>query len=224
MAPRIAQAQAPTDWPAGFELVQIQSPTDTTLQPAYFRRASKAGQPLAVVLHTWSGDYTQRTHSLAEQVAARNWNYIHPDFRGPNRHPDACCSEKALTDIDAAIAFALANSEADSSAIHVLGASGGGYATLCHFMNGNQAATSYSAWVPISDLPAWYEESLGRGNRYADDIRACTGSGATLHVEEARKRSPLFMEMPDKMANTTLNVFAGIHTLYCLISMHLCRS
>ncbi len=208
-------APQPAIWPAGFEIVDISSPIDGTLQKAYFRPASASNRPLAVVLHTWSNDYTQRQHSLAEETAARNWNYIHPDFRGQNVQPEGCCSEKALSDIDAAIAFALRETHANPDSVHILGASGGGYATLCHFMKGAQSAASYSAWVPISDLTAWYAESRGRGNKYAGEILACTDSGDILDVEKARSRSPMFMPMPmGKLQHATLNIFAGIHDGY----------
>ena len=213
--PSPPMSDEPPAWPGGFEVVEIPSPIDSLAQKAYFRRASQTGRPLAVVLHTWTSDYEQRLHSLAEESAARDWNYIHPDFRGHNVHPDACCSVKALADIDQAISFALKESGADPDSVHVLGASGGGYATLCHFAQGRQPVASYSAWAPISDLPAWYSESRGRGNKYADDILGCTDSGEMLEVNEARSRSPIFMPiLPDRLASTTLNLFTGIHDGY----------
>lgn len=202
-------------WPAQFEEVQIPDPNGSTPQSAYVRKAMAPGQPLAVVLHTWSGDYTQRQNSLAEEVLEKDWNYIHPDFQGANRHPGACCSPQAIENIDAAIAFAIETTGADPERVYVLGASGGGYATLCHFMKGRLSVSSYSAWVPISDLPAWYEESLGRDNRYAEDILACTDSGAQLNQSEAMARSPLYMASPDKKLQTaSLNLFAGIDDGY----------
>jgi hypothetical protein len=89
-----------------FLLVKISSKADASLQPAYFLRAqSKVPKPLIVSLHTWSGDYSQ-DDPLADMARTAGWNYIHPDFRGPNRTADACLSPKALTDIDDAIKYA----------------------------------------------------------------------------------------------------------------------
>ena len=206
---------SPPAWPDGFEVVEIPSTSSSEGQKAYFRKAQTPDQPLAVVLHTWSSDYAQIQHNLAEEALERDWNYIHPDFQGPNRQPTACCSPSVINDIHTAINYALTHSDANPEAIHLLGASGGGYATLCFFMQGQQAIASYSAWVPISDLSAWYDESVGRQNRYADEIKACTGSGERLNKAYAQSRSPLYMSTPtDKLQTSTLNIFAGIHDGY----------
>jgi len=206
---------SPPVWPDGFEAVVIPSTSNSMGQKAYFRTAQTPDQPLAVVLHTWSSDYAQIQHNLAQEALERDWNYIHPDFQGPNRQPTACCSPSVIDDIHAAIDYALAHSNANPEAIHILGASGGGYATLCFFMQGQQDIASYSAWVPISDLSAWYYESVGRQNRYADEVKACTDSGDTLNEEYAQSRSPLYMSTPtDKLQASSLNIFAGIHDGY----------
>lgn len=211
----VARPAVKPAWPAGFDVVDLVSESDSTIQKAYRYKSSQPNQPLVVVLHTWSSDYTQLLHSLAKETAARDWNYIHPDFRGSNTHPDACCSDKVIADIDAAIRYALHSTQANPEQVHILGASGGGYATLCHFMQGEQQASSYSAWVPISDLPAWYVESLGRGNKYAGEILSCTGSGNTLDMAAASSRSPIHMPVPiGKLQESTLNLFAGIHDGY----------
>ena len=54
--------------------------------------------------------------------------------------------------------------------VHIIGVSGGGFATLAAFMNIEYPVKSFSAWVPISDIEAWYWECVGRGSRYAEDI------------------------------------------------------
>lgn len=61
---------------------------------------------------------------------ARDWNYIHPDFRGPNRTFDSMGSQFVLSDIEDAIEFALKNTHADPNNVHIIGVSGGGFATL----------------------------------------------------------------------------------------------
>ena len=200
-------------WTSAFEVVEIPSPTDSVVQRAYFRPSTQEGpQPLVVVLHTWSGDYRQDDqNSLIPQAAEKDWHYIHPDFRGPNNTPDACCSDRAVEDIDAAIDYAVQHADVDTARVYVVGASGGGYATLCFFMKGRRTAASYGAWVPISDLAAWYEESRARESRYAEDILQCTASGDTLDVREARRRSPLHLPTPtEKLKRARLNLYAGV--------------
>lgn len=204
------------NWPEEFREVEIVNPNDNVVQHAYFRPSQrKEPQPLVVVLHTWSGDYTQDSNSLAREAETRDWNYIHPDFRGPNRKPEACCSERVIEDIDFAIDYALANSRVDPDRIFVTGASGGGYAALCHFMRSRHKVSSYAAWVPITDLEAWYRESQTRESRYARDIIACTGSVDSLDVMEARRRSPMFMPVPlEKIKTTRIGIYAGIRDGY----------
>ena len=76
-----------------FEIVGIKSPIDGVFQKAYFYKTkSNFPQPLIVSLHTWSYNYTQ-FDSINEQSAEKDYNYIHPDFRGANNSKNACCSE-----------------------------------------------------------------------------------------------------------------------------------
>lgn len=203
-------------WPAEARVVEIASPLDGALQKAYFYPTTSATpRPLIVSLHTWSGEYTQRD-DLAHQIIAHDWNYIHPDFRGVNNTPKALGSRYAIDDIEQAIAYAIKNGRVDRQNIHVIGASGGGYATLYTFMNSKHKICSFSAWVPISDIEAWYYQSAGRKNRYADHILAATSPGEdVLNSEEARKRSPIFMETPaDLRSDSKLTIYAGIHDGY----------
>jgi pimeloyl-ACP methyl ester carboxylesterase len=205
-------------WGPEFSVVEIPSPHDGEVQRAYMRKATQPGRPLAIVLHTWSGDYAQYASSLAEEAQALDWNYIHPDVRGPNRTPDACCSDASRADFDAAVLYALGATGADAGRVHVVGSSGGGYAALCFLTSTRIPVRSYSAWVPITDLEAWHDESLTRTTRYAADVRACTASGETsaeLDRDEARARSPLYREVaPEKLAGgplaTTIRLYAGI--------------
>ena len=199
-------------WTSEFALVEIPNPTDGAVQRAYFRRSTKEGpQPLVVVLHTWSGDYRQAQNALIPQAVAKDWHYLHPDFRSPNNTPDACCSDRAVEDLDAAIDYAIRRTDVDTTRIYVVGASGGGYAALCFLMRGRRTAAAYGAWVPITDLAAWHEESEARGSRYAADVRACTASGDTLDVREARRRSPLHLPTPtQKLRRARLSLYAGV--------------
>ncbi len=203
-------------WPEVFQEVDIKSPMDREIQKAYFYASkSKKAQPLIISLHTWSNTYTQQD-PLAKQILDRDWNYIHPDFRGVNNTPKACGSKYVISDIDEAIAYAIANGHVDKENIHVIGQSGGGMATLLAYMNSKHAIASFSAWVPISDLEAWYFQSVGRKNNYADHILAATSSGdSILNVNEARSRSALYMTTPkEDRKDSRLAIYAGIHDGY----------
>lgn len=197
-------------WPAPFRRVEIPSSIDGILQPAYFLTAPTAKKlPLVVSLHAWSVTYDFED-PVAPHVLRAGWNYIRPDFRGPNRTPDACLSLKALADIDDAIAFAKASAPVDDRFVFVTGVSGGGYATLGAYMRSHHNIRLCLAWVPISDLAAWYEESVARKSKYAQEILDVTGSKEKLDEEEARRRSPLFMDGP-VLPRPRLEMYAGIH-------------
>jgi acetyl esterase/lipase len=199
-----------------FREISIPSTTDKSIQNAMFFPASgDRQQPLVVSLHTWSGDYRQ-IDPLAPMILEKGWNYIHPDFRGPNIRPEACGSEKVIPDIEDAIQYAMKHGNVDPDNIHVIGASGGGYATLLMYMKTSLDIRSFSAWVPISDLVDWYWACESRGLKYAGDILNCTGSrDSVLDIEEAKRRSPYFMDTPvSRRKNSTLNIYCGIHDGY----------
>ncbi len=206
----------PAVWEKEFKEVAIPSSADRIEQKAYFHASTgKQKRPLIVSLHTWSGDYTQ-DDPLAEQCLLNNWNYIHPDFRGPNWTVQACGSPLVLSDIDDAIGFAIERGNVDLGEIHVIGVSGGGYATLLTFLNTKYPVKTFSAWASISDLERWYYESRGRDSGYADHILKSTSSKeGVLNAEEAKKRSPMYGELPSDLASRgKLFIDAGIHDGY----------
>lgn len=91
---------------------------DGSMQNAIFYKCTQTEpQMLIVSLHNWSDDYTQKD-MLAKEILQRDWNYIHPDFRGANNTPDACGSEKVISDIDDASQFAIANENVDKNQVH----------------------------------------------------------------------------------------------------------
>ncbi|MGI6571855.1 MAG: alpha/beta hydrolase family protein [Fermentimonas sp.] len=202
------------NWDNEFELVQIKSSEDQNVQKAYFYKSkSKEKMPLLVSLHSWSGDYAQQD-SLAEFCRINDINYIHPDFRGPNNTPQSCGSSFVVSDINDAIDFVIENANVDTDKISVIGSSGGGYATLCCFMNLERKIHKFSAWVPITDLIAWYHESTIRKNKYAKDILDCIGKSekGDLDEEEAKKRSPIFLPTPlSRVPQTKLFIYTGIY-------------
>jgi pimeloyl-ACP methyl ester carboxylesterase len=141
-----------TEWNTEFKIVEIKSTRDSSFQKSYFYKSkSKESKPLIVSLHNWSGDYLQND-VLAEMCKLKDLNYIHPDFRGANKTINTCCSELVVSDIDDSITYAIKNSNVDLNKIYVVGASGGGYATLCTFMKSKHQIKKFSAWAAITDL------------------------------------------------------------------------
>jgi len=204
------------DWPPQFQVTDIPSTVDKKNQKSYyyFSKEDKP-KPLIVSLHTWSGGYTQKD-PLCSQILRKDWNYIHPHFRGRNNSPEACGSKLVVSDIDDAISFAIKNANVDLNNIHIVGVSGGGYATMLMYMKSKHNIRSFSSWAGISDIKKWYYESLDRGNRYGKDIAlATTGDTLTIDVDEAISRSPFYMETPVKeRANSKLFLYCGIHDGY----------
>ncbi len=172
-------------------------------QPAWFY-AAPAKAPLVVNLHEWSG--TEATDSgsdgrFDQAVVAKGWNFIRP-LIGPNSSPDGCCSEKAMQTVREAIQYAKDHAPVDGH-VFVVGASGGGYATLCSYMIGQLDSTAYIAWAPITDLAAWYNQT--RGTKYHDEIKQCTSG-----LSETGARSPLTMSDTNR-SKAPLRIFAGIN-------------
>lgn len=200
----------PGHWPEPFEEIKIVSTLDSAIQKAWFYKPKDTTpRPLLISLHTWSGDYNQKD-TLVKMVLEKDWIYIHPDFRGPNWTSKACCSKYALEDIDQAIDFAIAHANVDTSRIYVNGVSGGGYAALAVYMRSRHPIHTISAWVPISDLAAWFNQSRIRKNGYSDHILACTGSAEKiLNVDEAIARSPIYWRTP--IRETRLHIYAGVY-------------
>ncbi|MDR2937228.1 MAG: GDSL-type esterase/lipase family protein [Rikenellaceae bacterium] len=206
-----------SSWPAGFEIVKIPSSADGEIQLAYLHKATRPGRPLIVSLHTWSGDYSQMD-PLVGDIVMRDYNYIHPDFRGRNDRPEACGSPLTLSDLQDAIEYAVRETAANSGEVHIIGTSGGGYMALLAYLKLPYPAKSFSAWAPISDLEAWYWESVGRKQKYADDILVCVSKNGEFDdaaKAEARFRSPLRQNFSDGLRKgRKLYIYEGIHDGY----------
>lgn len=203
-------------WPIEAQKTWISSSMDHEMQAIYyFKSVGERPQPLIISLHTWSGDYRQRD-PLISYCIAHNINYIHPDFRGPNNNPKAGGSAYAIQDIDDAISWALNNLAVDVRDIHVVGVSGGAFATLLTYMKSKHSIKSFSAFVGIYNLEDWYYESLGRGTPYATHISLLTtNSTDAINFEEARRRSPYFMKTPIALRKEScLNFYCGIDDGY----------
>ena len=203
------------NWGIEFEQVEIKSSVDGSIQKAWFHQSSKSSkQPLILSLHTWSGDYNQED-PLANEIILRDWNYIHPDFRGPNNNPDACGSPLVIEDLEDAIQFAILRGNVDTNNIHIIGVSGGAYTTLLAYMKLTYPVKSFNAWVPISNLSDWYWESKGRNSKYAADIEQIGMKNGVMNWQEINSRSPAKMPFPaEKRKNASLNIYAGVHDGY----------
>ncbi len=172
-------AIGPRTWPNEVEEILYWSAADSTEQPAlFYNSGSEQKKPLLVGLHSWSGDYRQDSDAAyARWCILKDWVFIHPNFRGPNDHPEATGSELVVADILSAVDFAKKNAVIDDRRIYLIGASGGGYTALQMAAKAPDAWAAVSAWVPIADLTAWYHESLERENRYAGMIeQSCGGA------------------------------------------------
>ena len=202
-------------WGIEFKRVEINSTVDSTLQKAWFYQSAQIKpQPLIVSLHTWSGDYNQED-PLAKEILLRDWNYIHPDFRGPNNNPNACGSTLVITDIEDAIRFAVKNGNVDRKNVHIIGVSGGGHATLMAYMKINYPVKSFNAWVGISNLSDWYWESKDRNVKYANDLEQIAMNGNQMNWTELESRSPIKLPfIAAKRKNASLNIYAGVHDGY----------
>lgn len=198
------------DWSNEFQLITINSSEDDHLQRAYVLK-SEEKKPLLISLHTWSGDFSQ-TDPLAKLALKYKWNYIHPDFRGANNSKNSCLSSLVITDIDDAIDYAINNFNVDVKNIYMVGVSGGGYVALGSYLKSRHKIKAFLSWVPISDLSAWYKESLALSNeKYANDILACTSSEANmLNKQSAINRSPLYWDVPPE-TESSLEIYAGIN-------------
>jgi poly(3-hydroxybutyrate) depolymerase len=201
-------------WPRRAKQIKYVSSAGSTAQPAMFYapHTNEDRIPLLVALHTWSGSYNQKTSvPYAQWCIDKGWVFIHPDFRGPNRRPEAAGSELVVKDIVSAVDYAKKSANVDPDRVYLVGASGGGYTALLMAGRASYIWAGVSAWVPIADLRAWYFESSKAGRRYADDIvKSCGGvPDANVAVDrEYEKRSPV--TYLHNAANLSLDINAGI--------------
>ena len=201
-------------WPEQIREIKYLSKADSTMQPALFYRPEKTNEalPLLVALHTWSGNYLQKTSApYAQWCIAKGWVFIHPNFRGPNRTKQATGSELVVGDIISAVDYARANANVDPNRIYLVGASGGGYTALLMAGRAPHIWAGVSAWVPISNLRDWYLECRELKCEHADDIvKSCGGPPSTDDAIdlEYNKRSPVTYLR--KARGVHLDINAGI--------------
>ena len=195
--------------------ISVPSSIDGTKQPCYLIlperfRPDSPPVPLLVSLHTWSGDVEQRDREMEEEANRRGWIYLWPHFRGPNKAPEACGSEKAQQDILDAVDWVLEHYPIDRKRIYLTGASGGGHMAMLLAGRYPQRWTAVSAWVGISDLAAWHARHAK--SRYGEMLRAsCVGApGESPEIDEQyRLRSP--KTWLDRAVEVPLDLAAGVH-------------
>ncbi|MDA0839572.1 MAG: prolyl oligopeptidase family serine peptidase [Planctomycetota bacterium] len=176
---------APKGWPSSVVELEYPSSADNTSQPAlFFKPETETPVPLLVGLHTWSGDYRQQgSIPYGNWCVEKNWAFIHPNFRGPNRHPKACGSEHVVKDIVSAVEFAKSAANVDIKRIYLVGVSGGGYGSLLMAGRAPEIWAGVSAWASISDLRAWHEECKVKGRMYFKDIESSCGGPPNTNAE-----------------------------------------
>ncbi len=177
-------------------------------------RARSESTPLFIFLHSWSGDYTQNNSKWQREAVKRKWIFLHPNFRGPNRSPQACGSRFARQDIIDTLEYALKNYQVDRSRIYLAGSSGGGHMAMLMAGHYPERFSAVSAWVGISDLAAWYRFHTkdGKPQHYAKMILASLGGppGTNQKIDlEYKDRSPIFHL--HKIGNLPIDLSAGVH-------------
>lgn len=193
-------AAAAEVWPSEVREVRIRSTVDASEQPALWWTApadAAKPKPLLVGLHTWSGNFRQTASSLPywQWCRQEGWHFIHPDFRGPNRTPQALGSDRAVQDIVDAVAWAKANANVDPQRVYLIGVSGGGHMALLMAGRHPELWAGVSAWCGIVDIARWHAEHTrdGKPDRYATDIEKALGGAPDTPARQAdaRRRSPL---------------------------------
>jgi poly(3-hydroxybutyrate) depolymerase len=190
-----AASQNPTQ--PGRHRVEVLSTADGSLQPSYLilppnYRPDGGRLPVVVALHSWSATLEQRYAGLETAVGERGWIYLFPNFRGMNDKPEACASDLAVRDVIDALDWVIRHYPVDQERVYVTGFSGGGLMTLVTAARFPHRWTAASAWVPLSDLRAWYD--FHARDQFGEMSRACFGGAPAENPTVATTmahRSPL---------------------------------
>lgn len=197
MSANISIAQIP-GYPDGVREAHYQSAGDESQQPTLiWTPQSDQPVPLLVALHTWSSDYRQAggEAQYAKWCQQAGWAFIHPNFRGINKTPEALGSDLAVADILSAIDFVKSETSVDPCRIYCIGVSGGGHASMLMAARAPELWAGVSAWCGISDIALWHRQCKGTSfDRYATMIESVLGGAPESSDELAQNawhRSPL---------------------------------
>ena len=185
--------------------ILIKSTVDGSLEPSLlYEHKGEGKRPLLVFLHTWSYGRSNQLQRL-DYAKRRGFHMLLPEFRGSNtlnnpRIAEACGSTLARGDIKDAIDYCIANYEVDTDNIFIVGCSGGGHMALMMAGMCPEYFRAVTAFVPITDLDRWREESPS----YRPHMDKIAESGESL-----AERSPC--SYIDKIATANVKVFAGKH-------------
>lgn len=196
--------------------LSVKSSLDGTEQPSLLwapETAKSQSTPLLVYLHSWSGDYRQDNAAWHHEAVKRGWIYLHPNFRGINKTPEACGSRSARQDILDAMDAVEAKYRVDSRRVYLAGSSGGGHMSLLMAAYFPERFSAVSSWVPITSLADWYEFHArdGKLDHYARmTIDSLGGApGASPEVDgQYRERSPLFHLQ--RVGDLPIDINAGV--------------
>ena len=196
--------------------VFIRSTADKTLQPArFFVPESAKGKkaPLLVSLHTWSYGYGNEWpwKWAKKECAKRGWALVYPHFRGSNDKPSACGSDLAVQDIVDAVDYAKRETEIDADRIYICGGSGGGHMSLLMAGRHPELWAGVMAACPISDLTAWFNDSIRLNRGYWKKIYDSCGGTPWERKEEYARRSPVTWLARAKEAGVPVQIQTGIH-------------
>lgn len=175
--------------------------------------AANQPTPLLMFLHSWSSDYHQDNSKWLKACAARNWIWLHPNFRGINQSPKACGSTYARQDVLDAITFAKQQWNVDPQRIYVAGVSGGGHMALLMAGHHPDQFSAVSAWVGPTDLAEWhrFHTMNGMPQKYALMIeKSLGGAPGTSNAIDAdyRDRSPVFHL--SRVGDLPVSIWAGV--------------
>lgn len=196
------------------EVVSIPSSLDEATQRAvFYDSGSERDKPLLVVLHSWSASYLQNIAIPYARFAIDNdWVFVHPDFRGRNRRPEATNSELAVQDVLDAVEHAREHARVDDSRIYLAGYSGGAMMALVLAGRYPERWAGVATWVAVVDLVDWYGTMRRRGSRYAGEIAASCGGApwpGTRAAAECLRRSPLTY-LPEAAGRTPVYIAHGL--------------
>lgn len=216
LSPAQSQTPASKDFPSVVKKITYLSSGDQSQQAALFFPTvseKKQKRPLLVALHTWSGNYLQGGgKTYARWCIDQNWNFIHPNFRGPNWTPKAMGSDLVVADILSAVEYAKQNANVDETRIYLIGVSGGGHASLLMAGRAPKLWAGVSAWCGISDLAKWHEECKKTKRGYWEHIEKALGGDPNSNPDikiQTDHRSPL--TWLHNATGVNLDINHGIH-------------